>query len=61
MQQLRGAVAEVTDWTTAFRQADCREPAVRTLIADLATAGNSASPYERRVAHAGAHSSPEGV
>jgi hypothetical protein len=48
-QQLRGAGAEVVDWTAAFRQADSREPAVRALIADLATAGSNASPYERRV------------
>lgn len=50
LQQLRGAGAEVVDWSAAFRQADSREPAVRALIADLATAGNAASPYERRVA-----------
>ncbi len=54
LQQLRGAGAEVVDWSGAFRQADTREPAVRTLIADLALAGNAASPYERRVADAGA-------
>ncbi|MEV4352043.1 hypothetical protein AB0J83_46920 [Actinoplanes sp. NPDC049596] len=49
LQQLRGAAAEVVDWSGAFRQADSREPAVRALIADLATAGNAPSPYERRV------------
>jgi hypothetical protein len=54
LQQLRGAGAEVVDWSAAFRQADSREPAVRALIADLATAGSAATPYERRVADAGA-------
>jgi len=53
LQQLRGAGAEVTDWSSVFRQADTREPAVRALIADLALAGNAASPHERRVADAG--------
>ncbi len=48
--QLRAAGAELTDWSGAFRTADGMEPAVRTLIADLATAGNAAAPYERRVA-----------
>jgi hypothetical protein len=51
--QLRAAGAELTDWSGAFRAADATEPAVRTLIADLATAGNAASPYERRVASLG--------
>jgi hypothetical protein len=54
LQQLRGAGAEVVDWTSAFQQADRREPAVRELIADLATAGSSATPYERRVVGDGA-------
>lgn len=54
LQQLRGAGAEVVDWTAEFRRADILEPAVRTLIADLATAGNTATPYERRVADPGA-------
>jgi hypothetical protein len=49
LQQLRGAGAEVVDWTAAFRQADSREPAVRALIADLATAAGNTTPYERRV------------
>jgi hypothetical protein len=47
--QLRAAGAELIDWTSAFRDADTKEPAVRTLIADLATMGNAGSPYERRV------------
>ncbi|MFI5889764.1 hypothetical protein ACIA5D_06545 [Actinoplanes sp. NPDC051513] len=53
LQQLRGAGAEVVDWSNTFKQADGREPEVRALIADLARAGNAASPYERRVADAG--------
>ncbi|GIF05195.1 hypothetical protein [Actinoplanes siamensis] len=53
IQQLRGGAAELADWTTAFRQADGREAAVRAVVADLATAGSPATPYERRVAHAG--------
>ncbi|MCG5467031.1 hypothetical protein MED01_006081 [Micromonospora sp. MED01] len=48
--QLRGAGAELLDWTTAYRDADTREPEVRTLIADLAQLGNAPTPYERRVA-----------
>ncbi|GAA0452246.1 hypothetical protein Ade02nite_00160 [Paractinoplanes deccanensis] len=52
VQQLRGAAAEVVDWSGTFRQADSREPAVRALIADLATAGNAPAPFERRVADA---------
>jgi hypothetical protein len=54
LQQLRGAGAEVVDWSNAFKRADSRETAVRALITDLALAGNTASPYERRVADAGA-------
>ncbi|MFF5289936.1 hypothetical protein [Paractinoplanes globisporus] len=53
LQQLRGAGAEVVDWSNAFKRADGREPEVRALIADLALAGNAASPYERRVADNG--------
>jgi hypothetical protein len=47
--QLRGAAAELVDWSSAFRAADTQEAAVRTLIADLARMGNAATPYERRV------------
>jgi hypothetical protein len=54
LQQLRGAGAEVVDWSNAFKRADCHEPEVRALIADLARAGTPAAPYERRVADAGA-------
>jgi hypothetical protein len=54
LQQLRGAGAEVVDWTTAFKRADGREREVRALMADLAQAGTPAAPYERRVADAGA-------
>ena len=54
LQQLRGAGAEVVDWSNAFKRADGREAEVRALIADLATVGNAAAPYERRVADAGA-------
>jgi hypothetical protein len=56
LQQLRGAGAELIDWTSAFRREDSREPQVRALIGDLATAGAAASPYERRVADPGAQS-----
>ncbi|MDY7083600.1 MAG: hypothetical protein SYR96_00700 [Actinomycetota bacterium] len=56
LQQLRGAGAEVVDWSNAFRQADGRESEVRALIADLGRAGSPASPYERRVADSGARS-----
>ncbi|MGK5682175.1 hypothetical protein [Actinoplanes sp. URMC 104] len=56
LHQLRGAGAEVVDWSNAFRRADGREPEVRALIADLGRAGNASSPYERRVADAGARS-----
>ena len=52
LQQLRGAGAEVVDWSTEFQRADGREPAVRALIADLAQAGATAAPHERRVADA---------
>ena len=48
--QLRAASAEVTDWSTAFRAADSKEPAVRALIEDLSRSGAAASPFERRVA-----------
>jgi hypothetical protein len=48
--QLRAAGAELTDWSSAFRAADSQEPAVRAVIADLATMGQAASVYERRVA-----------
>jgi hypothetical protein len=54
LQQLRAAGAELIDWSSAFRRADSREPEVRALIGDLATAGAPASPYERRVADLGA-------
>ncbi|HTF08364.1 MAG TPA: hypothetical protein VK659_09365 [Asanoa sp.] len=54
LQQLRGAGAELVDWSGAFRAADGREQAVRALIADLGTAGNTAAPYERRVVDGGA-------
>jgi hypothetical protein len=53
LQQLRGAGAELVDWTTAFQQADRRETEVRALIADLATARAGATPYERRVTEQG--------
>ncbi|MFG1607778.1 hypothetical protein [Actinoplanes sp. NPDC049265] len=52
LQQLRAAGAEVVDWTTDFQRADGRAADVRTMIADLATAGGPATPYERRVAGA---------
>jgi hypothetical protein len=52
--QLRAAGAELADWTEAFRGADGQEPAVRELIASLATAGNAPSPFERRVVDLGA-------
>jgi hypothetical protein len=52
--QLRGAGAELTDWSMAFREADSQEQAVRGLIGDLATAGNAASPFESRVVGLGA-------
>jgi hypothetical protein len=48
--QLRAAGAELVDWSSAFRDADTREPEVRTLIADLPRMGNGPTPYERRVA-----------
>ena len=40
----------MTDWSTAFRAADSKEPAVRALIEDLSRSGAAASPFERRVA-----------
>lgn len=46
---LRAAGAEVTDWGSAYREADALEPKVRGMIGDLATAGHAGSPYERRV------------
>jgi hypothetical protein len=48
LRQLRAAAAELTDWSTRYAYADAQEPAVRNLIGDLATAGQSSSPYERR-------------
>jgi hypothetical protein len=54
LQQLRGAGAEVVDWSNSFKQADGRETAVRALIADLAKSGSPTQPYERRVAGTGA-------
>ncbi|GAA4951718.1 hypothetical protein [Actinoplanes utahensis] len=48
LRQLRGAGAEVVDWSTAFRQADQREQEVRAVIADLATAGVPTAAHERR-------------
>ncbi len=55
--QLRAAGAELVDWNTRFATADRREADVRTMIADLAMAGNAVSPYERRVVapHGEAH------
>lgn len=49
LAQLRATGAELTDWTTAFHEADRQEEEVRTMIADLATIGQARSPYERRV------------
>ncbi|MEN3608650.1 hypothetical protein AAH979_03805 [Plantactinospora sp. ZYX-F-223] len=48
LAQLRGAHAELTDWTSQFKAADGTEAQVRTLIAELASAGQTVSPYERR-------------
>jgi hypothetical protein len=47
--QLRAAGAELADWITAYRGADGVEPRVIGLIDSLATATNTASPFERRV------------
>ena len=45
---LRAAGAELTDWTTRYKEADQVEPTTRVMIKALATAGHGPSPYERR-------------
>ncbi|GHJ48949.1 hypothetical protein Cs7R123_62910 [Catellatospora sp. TT07R-123] len=45
---LRAAAAELTDWSSRYAHADAQESAVRDMIGDLARAGQSGSPYERR-------------
>lgn len=52
--QLRGAGAELTDWSRAFREADAKEADLRGLIAGLATATHGGSPFEGRVVGPGA-------
>lgn len=49
LQELRGANAELADWTTAFQAADRMEPQVRELIGQLSTAGNAPTRFEQRV------------
>ncbi|MET7806638.1 hypothetical protein [Micromonospora chersina] len=48
LSALRAAGVELTDWTSRFVAADGKEAQVKSLIADLATAGTPGSPYERR-------------
>lgn len=51
--QLRAARAELTDWEVEFQTADAHEPRTRAMIADLATAVQAATPYERRAVSPG--------
>lgn len=53
IQQLRGAAAELNDWQSEFAKADDMSTAVQTLINDYSTAGNSSTPYEKRLAMVG--------
>ena len=48
LTQLRAAGAELVDWTTRYREADGLESRVREMIAQLATAGQAPTPFERR-------------
>ena len=48
LRALRGAGAELTDWTSRFSTADGRETQVKELIVSIATAGQPGSPHERR-------------
>ncbi len=47
--QLRGAGAELTDWTTEFRDADAVERELQAVIADFGTAGATATPFQGRL------------
>lgn len=49
LAQLRATAAELTDWSSAYQEADGQEAAVRAMITDLATIGQARSPYEQRV------------
>jgi hypothetical protein len=53
VQQLRGAAAELNDWQGDFEKADEMSVAVQELIYDYSTAGQSFTPYEKRVVMAG--------
>jgi hypothetical protein len=55
LTQLRAASAELTDWGSRFERADSQAEGVRAFIASLDTAGATATPYETRTIHTGAH------
>jgi hypothetical protein len=46
--QMRGAHAELTDWTSAYGAADSSAPKVRELIQSTATAQHGSRPFEGR-------------
>ncbi|MEU8261541.1 hypothetical protein AB0C02_13090 [Micromonospora sp. NPDC048999] len=46
---LRATGAELTDWTSRFTAADGKEPQVKALLTDLATAGAPGARHERRM------------
>lgn len=55
LTQLRAASAELTDWSSRFQEADAKADDVRRFIGSLDAAGHTATPYERRAVHVGAH------
>ncbi|GAA2244694.1 hypothetical protein GCM10010430_28170 [Kitasatospora cystarginea] len=60
LHQLRGAAAELTDWQSAYREADQVEPATREFIASLATAVHAQSPFDGRAVRPGPDGTPQG-
>ncbi|MGH4020780.1 MAG: hypothetical protein ACRDT0_16455 [Pseudonocardiaceae bacterium] len=51
LTKLRAAGAELTDWTSRFKQADAVEPAVHAMIGSFAMAGHTATPFDQRSVH----------
>lgn len=49
LAELRGAGAELTDWTTRYRKADAVEASTRHLIASLPTFGHGRTDFDGRV------------
>jgi hypothetical protein len=47
--QLRGAGAELTDWTSRYAAADARDVEVQQLLTDFGRSAEGGNPFERRV------------